>query len=57
MTPEDFILISGIIGSFIAPVYTLLLYQSKRLVNAEKCIIKVKTALRMKFDDLKDILD
>jgi hypothetical protein len=60
MTPEELFpiltVIMVILGVMLSPIYAILLWQNKRLANSENCIVKVKTALRMRFPELQEIL-
>ena len=53
---SDLFTIIGAVGLVASPIYAILLWQSKRVVNAEKCLVKIKTALQMKFPELLEIL-
>jgi|APSaa5957512535_1039671.scaffolds.fasta_scaffold02589_24 hypothetical protein len=53
---SDFITVISAVGLMVSPLYAILLWQSKRILNTEKCLQKIKTALQMKFPELLEIL-
>jgi len=45
-----------LIGLMLSPVYAILLWQSKRIIKLEKSLVRICTALKMKFPELQKIL-
>lgn len=47
----------AVVGMMLSPVYAILIWRMKVSTKIDKKVTKICTALKMKFPDLKDILD